>query len=465
MTAVLIVDDEPNIRRMVGALLGVEGYEVRDAADGASAVASAFENEPDAILLDLMMPGDVDGIGVLGKIREKLPDVPVIMMSGRAGLSDAVKATKLGAFHFLEKPLSPESVLLTLRSALELRRARQEARALREDLGPAGTMVGASEIMAQVREMIGRVAPTDARVLIMGESGTGKELVAAAIHRGSARRDRPFVRVNCAAIPRDLVESEMFGHERGAFTGATDRRLGRFELAHQGTLFLDEVGDLGAEAQAKLLRAIEAREIERVGGGKPIPVDVRIIAATNMDIDSAVSEGRFREDLFFRLNVIPMTLPPLRDRAEDIPALIAHYSVLHGARTGRPAPRWSMDAVEALRRYRWPGNVRELANIIERMVILHGGGAVTAAQVGAVLPTEKSGTPPGGQVVIPRESAPADAGDRSLSEALDAYERTLISRALSDTGGNVAEAARRLRTDRPNLYRRMRRLGIGWGSA
>src|SRR5512147_1632527 len=304
MPSVLIVDDEPNIRRMVGALLAAEGYEVRDAPDGASGLARAVEVEPDVLLLDLMMPGELDGLATLARVREAVPDVPVVMMSGRAGLSDAVKATKLGAFHFLEKPLTPESVLLTLRSALELRQARREARVLREDLGLAGEMVGASPAMQRVRAMIDRVAPADARVLIMGESGTGKELVAAAIHRGSARRERPLVRVNCAAIPRDLVESEMFGHEKGAFTGATERRIGRFELADTGTLFLDEVGDLGAEAQAKLLRAIEAREIERVGGAKSIRVDVRIVAATNRDLTRAVAEGSFREDLLFRLNVI-----------------------------------------------------------------------------------------------------------------------------------------------------------------
>ncbi|MGH2897890.1 MAG: sigma-54-dependent transcriptional regulator, partial [Solirubrobacteraceae bacterium] len=237
MPSVLIIDDEPNIRRMVGALLSAEGYEVRDAPDGATGIVRATEAEPDVLLLDLMMPGDLDGMATLARMRESMPDVPVVMMSGRAGLSDAVKATKLGAFNFLEKPLSPEGVLLALSSAIELRQARREARTLRADLGLSGEMIGESPAMLQVRAMIDRVAPSDARVLITGESGTGKELVAAAIHAASGRRDRPFIRVNCAAIPRDLVESEMFGHERGAFTGATDRRIGRFELAHRGTLF------------------------------------------------------------------------------------------------------------------------------------------------------------------------------------------------------------------------------------
>src|SRR5215212_4125607 len=351
MSSVLIVDDEPNIRRMVGALLSSEGYEVRDAADGAAGVARAAESVPDVVLLDLMMPGELDGLATLARIRETSPDVPVIMMSGKAGLSDAVKATKLGAFNFLEKPLSPEGVLLALASALELRRVRREARSLREDLGLAGEMIGRSPAMDRVREMIARVAPTDARVLVTGESGTGKELVASAIHSGSARRDRPFVRVNCAAIPRDLVESEMFGHEKGAFTGATDRRIGRFELAHTGTLFLDEVGDLGAEAQAKLLRAIEAKEIERVGGGQPIKVDTRIIAATNKDLSRAVSEGAFREDLYFRLNVIPIPLPPLRERPGDIPELVQHFVALFRMRSGQATARWSDAAIQAMLQY------------------------------------------------------------------------------------------------------------------
>ena len=460
MPSVLIVDDEPNIRRMVGALLGAEGYEVRDAQDGVSGLQRALESEPDVLLLDLMMPGDMDGMATLAQVREKLPDVPVVMMSGRAGLSDAVRATKLGAFNFLEKPLSPEGVLLALSSALELRQVRREAKTLRREFGLSGDMIGDSTAMGKVRELIARVAPTDSRVLITGESGTGKELVAAAIHGASARRDRPFIRVNCAAIPRDLVESEMFGHEKGSFTGATDRRIGRFELAHTGTLLLDEVGDLGPEAQAKLLRAIEAKEIERVGGGKPIRIDVRILSATNKDLERCVHEGTFREDLFFRLNVIPIPIPPLRERPSDIPALVRHFSALHRMRTGQQQPAWSDGAMALLTRHRWPGNVRELANIVERLAILHAGLPVEAEDVKAVLSIDADGR---------RGSAPAaplpdpSALDASLSETLDEYEKMLITRALSVAAGNVAEAARRLKTDRPNLYRRMRRLGISIG--
>jgi DNA-binding NtrC family response regulator len=441
---------------MVGALLAAEGYEVREAADGPSGLSLVAEGEPDVALIDLMMPGAMDGMAVLEALRERAPELPVVMMSGRAGLSDAVRATRLGAVNFLEKPLTPEGVLLAIASAMELRQARREAQVLRADLG-LPEMIGDSAPMQRLREMIVRIAPTDARVLITGESGTGKELVASAIHSGSTRRDRPFVRVNCAAIPRDLVESEMFGHERGSFTGAHERRIGRFELAHRGTLFLDEVGDLGAEAQAKLLRAIEAREIERLGGSRPIPVDVRILAATNKDLTRAARDGAFREDLLFRLNVIPLALPPLRERLEDVPALVAYFSAQHRARTGRAVPKWGDDALDMFCRYRWPGNVRELANVVERLIIVHPGQHVSAADVRQVIPVSE---------VPPRRAEPQDAAaqpDASLNDQLDEHERMLIGRALAASGGNIAEAARRLQLDRPNLYRRMKRLGMADG--
>lgn len=457
MPSVLIVDDEANIRRMVGALLSGEGYDVFDAPDGRAGLALAETQDPDVALVDLMMPGEFDGLGLLERLRQKSPDLPVVMMSGRAALADAVRATRLGAFTFLEKPLTPESVLLALASAIELRQARRTARSLREDLGFTSEMVGESAAMQAVRQLIAQVGPTDARVLITGESGTGKELVAAALHESSPRRDMPFIRVNCAAIPRDLLESEMFGHERGAFTGASERRIGRFELAHTGTLFLDEVGDLGLEAQAKLLRAIEAREIERLGGGKSIRVDVRIIAATNKDLVKAVHDGSFREDLLFRLNVIPIELPPLRERPDDVPLLVRHFAQRYRARTGHACCEWPDEVMQVFRSYSWPGNVRELANIVERLSILNEGTTVTADQLRRLLP-DSMNTPQS----IARITAEATGElSVSLSEALDAYERRLINSAIAAADGNVADAARRLRTDRPNLYRRMRRLGIG----
>jgi two-component system nitrogen regulation response regulator NtrX len=464
---VLIADDEPNIRRMVGALLTGEGYEVTETPSGVEAVARVRDGEPDVALVDLMMPGELDGMATLARLRDVAPDLPVIMMSGRAGLADAVKATKLGAFNFLEKPLTPEGVLLAVSSALELRQTRRVARALRAELGFAGQMVGTSEAMNTVRQMIARVAPSDARVLITGESGTGKELVASAIHEASPRRDKPFVRVNCAAIPRDLVESEMFGHERGAFTGATQTRIGRFELAHHGTLFLDEVGDLGPDAQAKLLRAIESKEIQRVGGNRVIRADVRIISATNHDLLRAVREGKFREDLYFRLQVIPLAIPPLRERGDDILALVEHFSEQFLQRTGQAKPRWRSDALQLLRDYPWPGNVRELANIVERLAILHPvGDDITGQQVEDVLIVDRDGdadlpitTPTRAEKVADSRDTAA-RGPISLADRMDSFERTVIARALAEASGNVADAARRLQTDRPNLYRRMKRLGI-----
>jgi two-component system, NtrC family, nitrogen regulation response regulator NtrX len=453
---------------MVGALLAGEGHHIIDAPSGAQGIARAEKDDPDVVLLDLMMPGEMDGIATLQHLKEKHADLPVIMMSGRAGLSDAVTATKLGAINFLEKPLTPEGVLFAIGAALELRQTRRLARELREELGLAGDMVGESAQMKRVDELIARVAASDARVLITGESGTGKELVASAIHDASTRRDRPFVRVNCAAIPRDLVESEMFGHEKGAFTGATQTRIGRFELANTGTLFLDEVGDLSADAQAKLLRAIEAREIQRVGSSHPVKVDVRIIAATNHDLERAVQNGRFREDLFFRLNVIPLALPPLREREGDVPLLVRHFSLMHFKRTGQLPPAWTPGALDAMQRYPWPGNVRELANIVERLSIMQPGAEVTSARVQDVLrPTGSSDSDAGPRpwAFTDEASLTTEPGTPSettpLADALDDYERRLIQRAIDAARGNIAEAARRLQTDRPNLYRRMKRLGIG----
>jgi two-component system nitrogen regulation response regulator NtrX len=452
MSTVLIVDDEPNIRRMLGSLLRSEGFRVREAGSGKGALSEVTAEEPDAVLMDLYM-GEETGLDVLPRLKEAAPDLPVVMMSGKASLSDAVKATRLGAFHFIEKPLTPEAVLLTLRSALELRKTRELNRALREELGGAEEMVGRSASTEAVRVLIDRVARTDARVLITGESGTGKEVVASAVHRLSSRAAGPFIRLNCAAIPRDLVESELFGHERGSFTGATERRRGRFELASGGTLFLDEVGDLSLEAQAKLLRALEAGEIERVGGSETISVDVRILAATNKELRAEVGAGRFREDLYFRLNVIPLHLAPLRERRDDVRPLVEHFLARHRARTGLRPPVLSPAAMEMLERHSWPGNVRELANILERLAILHAGMDVGPAELRGVL----AGSGP-----APSSGAPAyrDGDDRSLADRLDDYERGLLTGALDAADGSVAEAARRLQTDRANLYRRMRRLGI-----
>jgi DNA-binding NtrC family response regulator len=454
MNRILIVDDEANIRRMLGALLRSEGFEVSEAGSGNAALLAMEESPPDAVLIDVMMPPGADGIATLERMRERDASTPVIMMSGKAHLADAVRAIKLGAFQFLEKPLTPEAVLVTLRSALELTRAQAENRALRSQLGkPNIDLVGTTVEIQRVRDAIAQVAPTEARVLIYGESGTGKELVANAIHQASGRSHRPIVSVNCAAIPRDLVESEMFGHERGAFTGATERRLGRFELADTGTLFLDEVGDLNLEAQAKLLRVLETGEIQRLGAERVQRADVRVVAATNQRLDQAVGAGTFREDLYFRLNVFPIELPPLRSRLQDLPALVSH--LVSRIRPQRP-PQFTGEALALLGSYEWPGNVRELANIVERLAII-GGPEIDAALVRRVLPRS-----------APRADGPIgatapnldDLQGRSLSNLLDDFERSLVREALGRAGGNVAEAARALQTDRANLYRRMKRLGL-----
>ena len=440
--SVLIVDDEPNIRRMLGALLREEGYSTTEAGDGKQAVQRMAEVDADVVLLDLALPG-VTGLELLDALHARWPLAPIIMMSGRASLSDAVQATKRGAFHFIEKPLTPEAVLLTIKGALDLQHARFVSRTLAAEYGPETTLIGSSESMRQVRELIQRIAPTDARVLITGESGTGKELVASALHGASRRADAPFIRVNSAAIPRELIESEMFGHEKGAFSGAHSLRRGRFELADGGTLFLDEIGDLSPDAQAKLLRVLESGEFERVGGERPIKVDVRVLAATNRDLSQEIEHGRFREDLYHRLNVIPIALPPLRERGGDIPELITHFMQRWHQRTGRAMPRLEPAAVALLRAYEWPGNVRELANFCERVAILNEGRTVSAAAVAQLLPSESAASEPG-----------------SLSATLDETERRIILKALAACNNNIAEAAKQLKTDRANLYRRMRRLGI-----
>ncbi len=440
--SVLIVDDEPNIRRMLGALLREEGYSTTEAGDGKEAFARMSEIDADVVLLDLMLPG-VTGLDLLDAIHTRWPLAPIIMMSGRASLSDAVQATKRGAFHFIEKPLSPEAVLLTIRSALDLQRARIVSRTIAAEYGPERTLIGSSTPMKQVRDLIQRIARTDARVLVTGESGTGKELVAAALHGASARADAPFIRVNSAAIPRELIESEMFGHEKGAYSGAHALHRGRFELADSGTLFLDEIADLSADAQAKLLRVLESGEFERVGGERPIKVDVRVIAATNRDLAQEIEQGRFREDLYHRLNVIPIVLPPLRERSGDIPELVQHFLQRWHQQTGRAVPRLEPGAITRLAAYAWPGNVRELANFCERVAILNEGRVLSAAAVGQLLP---DGQP--------------TSSDGSLSDILDETERRLILRALAENNNNIADAAKQLKTDRANLYRRMRRLEI-----
>jgi two-component system nitrogen regulation response regulator NtrX len=454
VSRILIVDDEKNIRRELQGLLVDEGYRASVAPDAESALAMLAEEAPDLVLLDVMLPG-LDGLAALERLRASGEDVAVVLMSGQASIESAVKATKLGAFDYLEKPLDPARLLLTVRNALETSRLRRRNRELAPPRAESA-LVGSSEAMRRLRGDILRAAAAEARVLVTGENGTGKELVARALHEGSRRVSGPFVKVNCAAIPRDLIESELFGHEKGAFTGASAKRIGKVEQADGGTLLLDEVGDMALDAQAKLLRVLEESEVERVGGNEAIRVDVRVIAATNQDLPARIAKGAFREDLFYRLNVVPIAVPPLRERRDDVPELVQHFRRRFQEDAGKPMRPIDDAALAALTAWSWPGNVRELRNVVERLEIMTEGDRLRAADVERVLrgareaPASSSG---GEEAAVPLE-------DRTLREILEGTERHAIERALAEAGGTVSEAARRLGLDRANLHRKMRRLGM-----
>ncbi len=451
MARILIVDDEKNIRVQLQGLLSDRGYRTSVATDAESALALLPEEPPDLVLLDVNLPG-MNGLEALQKIRAKGEDPPIVVMSGQATVDSAVKATKLGAFDYLEKPLDPERLLVTVRNAIESARLRHRNREL---AGPRGesALVGSSAVMQRLRDEISRAAGADARVLVTGENGTGKELVARALHEQSRRASAPFVRVNCAAIPKDLIESELFGHEKGAFTGAAARRIGKIDQADGGTLLLDEVGDMALEAQAKLLRVLEENEVERVGGSETIPVDVRVVAATNKDLSAAIASGAFREDLYYRLNVVPIHVPALRERREDVPELVDAFRRRFHEESGRPLRALEPQALRALEAWTWPGNVRELRNIVERLEIMSEGSVLRAAHVESVLRGARaaSGTMP---------APDAGLGERTLREILEDTEKRAIHAALEGAGGTVSEAARRLGLDRANLHRKMRRLGL-----
>jgi two-component system nitrogen regulation response regulator NtrX len=443
---VLIVDDEKGIRTTLAAILDDEGYRAIAVGSGREALARIGEEVPDLVILDIWLPG-VDGIDTLAEIKRQWPELPVIMISGHGTIETAVKATKLGAYDFIEKPLSLEKTLLVIDRALEHARLEQENRLLRERIERAHEIIGTSPAVTELRRQIGTAAPTNGRVLIFGENGSGKELVARAVHALSARRDRPFVEVNCAAIPDDLIESELFGHEKGAFTGAVARRRGKFELADGGTLFLDEIGDMSLRTQAKVLRALEEQTIERIGGGEPIRVDVRVLAASNKALAELIAQGRFREDLFYRLNVIPIEVPPVRRRQEDIPLLVDHFLKTFSAEYGKRPKVLSGETMAYFMGYDWPGNVRELKNMVERLVIM------TAADV--IAPEDLP--PP----LRPREIVPVgDGGARSLREAREAFERAFVLAELRANEWNITRTAKALGIGRVNLWRKLRTYGI-----
>jgi two-component system nitrogen regulation response regulator NtrX len=444
---VLIVDDEAGVRSALSGVLRDEGYAV-DAVDSGEACLDRVVRTPyDVIILDIWLPG-MDGLATLGRLRERRVDAPVVMISGHGNIESAVRAIKMGAFDFVEKPLSLDKTVLVVGNAVRQRRLEAENRALRAHVDRRLTMVGESYVMQQLREQVAMAAPTNGRVLIYGENGTGKELVARSIHGLSRRRGGPFVEVNCAAIPEELIESELFGHLKGAFTGATSDRRGKFEAADGGTLFLDEIADMSLKTQAKVLRALQEQVVEPVGGTASVKVDVRVIAATNKELTSEIRASRFREDLYFRLNVIPIFVPPLRDRAEDIPRLAEYFMADLAREYGRRSKKLDATAAAALQAYRWPGNVRELRNVIERLMIMVPGDTIVAADLtfldsGALVVADA-----GGGVTMP------------LHEARERFERDYILRALASQHGNISRTADVLGVERSNLYRKMRAFGI-----
>ena len=443
--SILIVDDERGIRETLRGVLEDEGFEVETAASGEACLKSVETNNFGCILLDVWLP-KIDGLETLKRLREQGNDSAVVMISGHGNIETAVNATKLGAFDFIEKPLSIEKTVLTVRNAIhtkELERANQN---LTEQLSQEYEMVGESVAMRALRKQIAIVAPTDGRVLISGESGTGKELVARAIHAQSKRKNAPFVEINSAAIPEDLVESELFGHAKGAFSGATSAKKGKFEIADGATLFLDEIGDMSPRVQAKMLRVLEEQRFEPVGSNTPVKVDVRVISATNKRLDNLIEDGDFRADLFYRLNVIPFQIPPLRERLEDIPLLVEHFNRKLSADNGKKPKIFSTEAIEALQNSAWLGNVRELRNTIERIVIMHTRQRVATDD----LP----------ELDAKKETPASSFRFPSFKEANDAYQREFILHKLLESDGNVSKAADAMGVDRSHLYRRMKNLGI-----
>ncbi len=444
----MIVDDEPSIRSSLEGVLEDEGYKVISASDGYGALKLVEEEMPDLVILDIWMPG-MDGIETLKRMRELHRSLEVIMISGHGTIETAVTATKLGAFDFIEKPLSLEKTLVTIENAFNYRQLRDENLILRQKAKGKYNLTGESPAIHELRETIERVAPTQATVLIVGENGTGKELVARAIHHLSPRSTRPLVEVNCAAIPEELIESELFGHERGAFTGASERRRGRFDLAHNGTLFLDEIGDMSLKTQAKTLRILEEQRFERVGGTKTIQVDVRIIAATNKDLKQEIAEGWFREDLYYRLNVIPVHVPPLRDRTEDIPLLVEDFLEEFALESSIDRKQVADEVIPAMQRYPWPGNVRELKNFIERLVILVPDDLIALHHLPA--------------------SFIQSSGQATASNALDQpnfkvarmqFEKEYLLKKLEEHRWNVSQTAEAIGIERSHLHRKIRAYGV-----
>jgi len=459
---ILVIDDEAAIRDSLRMILEYEDYEFFGAASGPDGIASVKRDAPDLVVLDIKMPG-MNGLDTLAEIRKLDEALPVAMISGHGTITDAMQATRLGAFDFIEKPFTSERVLVTVAKGLEVRELRQENRELKLAMESRYEIVGQSPSLRRVLESVKRAAPTNATVLLLGESGVGKELVARTIHRNSPRAGQRFVQVNCAAIPEELIESELFGHEKGSFTGATEKQIGKFEQADRGTIFLDEVGDMSPKTQAKVLRVLQEQEVERLGSARTIKVDVRVIAATNKNLEEAIQRGEFREDLYFRLNVIPIVVPPLRERREDIPLLVQHFARATGDEHNLRPKKFDAAATDALQRYRWRGNIRELRNAIERLMIMSAGDVVRLED----LPAEMRGgeaarapgvdTTPGAAPPVGTEAAPAAGTLRAFK---DAAERAYLVQKLRETNWNISKTAEIIDTPRSNLYKKLEQYGI-----
>ena len=453
---ILVVDDEAEIRRSLRMILEYEGYDVQEASSGPEAIALVEREPPDLAFLDIKMPG-MDGLETLEKIRGSNESLPVVIVSGHGTVSTAVEATKLGAFDFIEKPLASERVLVTIRNALDRTRLQDENRSLKRAVEARHQMVGESVSLRQIWDAIKRAAPTNATVLLLGESGVGKELVARSIHRNSLRSRERFVQVNCAAIPEELIESELFGHEKGSFTGATEKQIGKFEQADRGTIFLDEVGDMSAKTQAKVLRVLQEGEVERLGSARTIKVDVRVIAATNKDLEAEIEKGSFREDLYFRLSVIPIRVPPLRDRREDIPALVRHFADLFGRENNRRSQRFTAGALELMQKARWKGNVRELRNTVERLLIMTPGDTIDVDDLRDVVRPDVKPAPQAGA-----ESASSGGGisPNTLREFKESAERKFLVEKLKENAWNISKTAEVIGTPRSNLYKKLEQYAI-----
>jgi two-component system, NtrC family, nitrogen regulation response regulator NtrX len=457
--SILVVDDEESILASLSSILRDEGYEVVLAKNGEEALRVYTMDPPDLMLLDIWMP-QMDGMETLRRVRELLPTAQVMMMSGHGSIETAVKAIKLGAYDYIEKPLSLENVTLRVKHALDQYRLEQENRTLRTTVQRKFELVGQSPAMQQLRQLIETAGPTNSRVLIGGENGTGKELVARAIHQHSARAGRPFVAVNCAAIPETLIESELFGHEKGSFTGATSMKRGQFEQADGGTLFLDEIADMSLSTQAKVLRALQEQQFTRVGGIKLLKVDVRVLAASNKDLIKEIEKSTFREDLFYRLNVVPIIVPPLRERREDVPLLIRHFMKIHAEEQGLRTKEISPEAMAVFQHYDWPGNIRELRNLIERLMIMTPGPVIEAAQASLSLQARPVG--PAFQAATPTPAVNpvfAQSYD-SLRDARNAFEKDYIARKLREHHWNISRTAEELKIERSHLHRKIKLLDV-----